>query len=491
MFPLDRLDWTAMPPRNVYIIIVAAVLALFCHRKAEKYRDSAAIGEAMALIDYFYVDRVDKQKLLNSAMTGLTAGLDPYTQYIPPGALESFEDSIQQEFAGIGILIEQPGENQGVRVITPLVGSPALEAGFQPGDWIIEVAGKETEKAKMDQVSQLLRGPIGSEVQVTVRRKQDPSDPTDQTDQTDPTDPSDFIELTLTVKRANIQLDSVAGDYRTADDSWVYRLADAPDIAYVRLTGFGERTTVELRKVLKDLDNNYDGLILDLRGNAGGLLTSAVEVCDMFLNEGMIVSTRGRGILDDGADASTVAEESAWRATPGTLVAKDKPVTVLVDRDSASAAEIVAACLKDHGRATVVGERSFGKGSVQNVFPLENGRSALKLTTARYYRPNGHNIHRKEGDGEDAEWGVKPTEGFEVKVEDAARRRLYRRLEMATYPSYAGSLPEEEQVSGEIAEVDPQLFKAIESIRDADGASSKTSGSESPAKSEMAEPAAA
>lgn len=514
-----------MPPRNVYTIFIAAMVGFLCHAKAEKFRDSAAIGDAMNLIDRFYVDRVDKQELLTSAMAGLTSKLDPYTQYIPPGALESFQDSIQQEFAGIGILIEQPAEDSGTRVITPLVGSPALDAGFQPGDWIIQVAGENTEKASMSEVSKLLRGPIGTEVQVRVRRNKQ-SQNTDQPQlagdsgsaeeqvsaegQVSEAGPAEeevaeetglaveeklgekgTVELDLVVRRANIQLDSVAGDYRNTEDKWVFRMADAPNVAYVRLTGFGERTTVELRQVLMELNNQCDGLVLDLRGNAGGLLTSAVDICDMFLDEGMIVSTRGRGILDEGADLNTVAEESAWRATPGVLMDRDIPMTVLVDRDSASAAEIVAACLKDHGRASVVGERSFGKGSVQNVFPLEHGRSALKLTTARYYRPNGHNIHRKQGDDEDDEWGVSPSDGLAVPVDDAARLKIYRRLEMATYPSYASTLPQADLTTATLEEVDPQLFRAVEVIRDAAGDQSRKNDSSEPSKQALSEPAAA
>ena len=448
-----------MPPRNVYVILIMSLVAWVCHTKAERFRDSAAIGDAMALIERYYVDgdRVDKQKLLTSAMDGLTKDLDPYTQYIPPGAYETFQDTLQQEFAGIGILIEQPVEGEGIRVVTPLVGSPALASGFRPGDRIIAVAGTDTTKAKMDEVSKLLRGPIGTSVDVRVRRLKEGVEPTSLaaptaeigsadtsnsdtsnsetsvedsgtaetvaddavTVETDNSEAAEtFIDVDLVVSRANIQLDSIAGDYRNSKDEWVYRLADAPNIGYVRLTGFGERTTRELEKVLKEMDSDFDGFVLDLRGNAGGLLTSAVDICDMFLDEGKIVSTRGRGVLKEGVDPNSVAEEAAWRAKPGVLVRRDIPVRVLVDRDSASAAEIVAACLKDLGRATVIGERSFGKGSVQNVFPLENGRSALKLTTARYYRPNGHNIHRRTGDGEDDEWGVRPNEGYEVLVDD-------------------------------------------------------------------------
>jgi carboxyl-terminal processing protease len=542
-----------MPPRNVYVILIMSLVAWVCHTKAARFRDSAAIGDAMALIDRYYVDRIDKQKLLTSAMDGLTKDLDPYTQYIPPGAYETFQDTLQQEFAGIGILIEQPAEGEGIRVVTPLVGSPALESGFRPGDRIIAVAGTDTSKAKMDEVSKLLRGPIGTSVNVRVRRLKEGVEPTSlaaptagvgraerdgsserdaedsgaaNSDTVEPDDseadsseadksksdkskvetseakPSEtskseksavapFIDVDLVVSRANIQLDSIAGDYRNSKDEWVFRLADAPNIAYVRLTGFGERTTRELEKVLKEMDSDFDGFVLDLRGNAGGLLTSAVDICDMFLDEGKIVSTRGRGVLDEGVDPNSVAEEAAWRAKPGVLVRRDIPVSVLVDRDSASAAEIVAACLKDLGRATVIGERSFGKGSVQNVFPLENGRSALKLTTACYYRPNGQNIHRKTGDSEDDEWGVRPNEGYEVLVDDDGRRKIYRRLETATYPSIASFGSSKEDGAALIEDVDPQLYRAIESIQEGENGKDGSSGETGPLKQELGPPKAA
>src|SRR5690606_28656650 len=185
--------------------------------------------------------------------------------------------------------------------------------------------------------------------------------------------------------------------------------------------------------------------ILDVRANAGGLLLSAVEVCDDFLDSGRIVTIKKRGgVVDNEFDA-----------TPGTLVDPDIAVTVLIDGNSASASEILAACLQDHGRATIVGSRSFGKGTVQNLLPLEFGRSALKLTTARYYRPNGRNIHRIDNAPEEEEWGVVPDQGFAIKISEEGYRKLVQHWQQVSYPISSNKDVKEETL-------DPQLQAAIE-----------------------------
>lgn len=440
-----------MLPRNIYLILFVGFGSIICHVKAERIKNAAPVGDAMELIERFYVDDIDQRDLLNAAMAGLTSKLDPYTTYIPPGAYETFQDTIEQEFAGIGILIDQLEEGKPTRVVTPLVGSPALAAGFRPGDLIVAVAGQATESWKMSEVSRLLRGPIGSQVTVRVRRILDAV-----------ASPPATEEMDLTVARENIQLESVAGESRDSENNWIYRLAEHPEIAYVRLTGFGERTSTELAQVIQSLDQDYSGFVLDLRGNSGGLLRSAVEVCDMFLDSGRIVSTRSRGVLDPSiADKDRVAEE-IWDAEEGTLIPNQIPIAVLVDGDSASASEIVAACLKDHQRALIVGERSFGKGSVQNVFALEGGRSALKLTTARYYRPNGKNIHRNADDPDTADWGVSPNEDCLVPLTDEQRAQVIRKWELATYPNLPGLPLVPLATDVPLGPVDPQLDKAVE-----------------------------
>jgi carboxyl-terminal processing protease len=409
------------------------------------------VGDALELINTYYVDPVDDDQLLIAAMNGMTSKLDEHSEYIPIQDYESFQDSINQEFAGIGIFVEQPEAGAPVRVVTPLVGSPALKAGVRPGDLIIRVDGEDVSDMDLAEVSQRLKGPIETVVSLLVRREEG--------------------DIALSVTRDTIPLPSVIGDHRDEDDRWVYRLADDPTIAYVRLTSFGEKTVDELAEVLVALNNDFRGLVLDLRGNGGGLLQAAADVSDMFLDRGIIVSTRIRG----------GKAEDQYSAKPGTLVDPGKPIAILINGNSASASEIVAACLQDHDRAVVVGTRSYGKGTVQNILPLQYGRSALRLTVARYYRPNGENIHRSKDATEEDQWGVSPDEGMAVELDEETLERLAQRWREASYPAMAsvstrgddGNQPTEGQPAADPGEasqepelsLDPQLLQAVEYLR--------------------------
>jgi carboxyl-terminal processing protease len=397
-----------MPPRNLQIILIACFIAAICYNTAQRTRRAILVGDAIDLIDRYYVDPIDSGSLIEGAMAGLTSQLDRHSEFIPAEMYSAFNDVIQQEFAGIGILVEQPEAGKPVRVVTPLVGSPALLAGILPGDEIVAVGGENVSEMDIRDVSTRLRGPVGSQTTVRVRRG----------------DGDDAQEVEIRLTRQSISLESVVGDYRDENNRWVFRLRQHPRIAYVHITSFGEKTEGELRTVLRDLDNDFDSLVIDVRGNAGGLLQSAVNVCDFLIDEGRIVTIKSRGGTID----------SLYDATPGMLVRGDIPVAVLIDGNSASASEIVAACLQDHGRARIIGTRSYGKGTVQNVLPLEFGRSALKLTTARYYRPNGRNIHRIDDAGEDQEWGVSPDEGLSVSMSDEAYQELLKSWQRASFP---------------------------------------------------------
>lgn len=431
-----------MPLRNYYILLLTLIVGGLCYVQARRTRSAMVVADAIDKIETFYVDRIEHRELVEAALAGLESELDAHSQYIPPASLEQFEVFLHQQFAGIGVLVEQPDEAQPVRVITPLVASPALRAGILPGDLIVAVDGEDVTAMKLDEVSDRLKGLPGTTVRITLRREiDDAAQPPESSEEstTDgepmPSDPpgddgggataTELVQVEVT--RGQIALDSVVGYSRDEKSDWVFRLPADPRIAYLRCTSFGEKTVGEIAAALDALDGDYDALVLDLRGNAGGLLNAAVEICDMFLHSGEIVSTRGR-------DRSRKA--SSERATPGVLVDDDVPVAVLVNGNSASASEIVAACLQDHGRAVVVGTRSFGKGTVQNVLPMEYGRSALKLTTARYYRPSGRNIHRVEDASDEDEWGVTPDAGMEVEMSDDELEAVARRWRRATYPMW-------------------------------------------------------
>lgn len=392
-----------MPTRNIVAILLSLFLGGICYQQAKFVRPIEPVADAFRLIDRNYVESIDRRQLMESAMRGMLAELDPYSAYISPQDYKSFQSSIEQHFAGIGIYIEMDEEAERVRVLTPLVGTPALESGIRPGDLILEVDGQDTTGMDLQAISEVLRGAPGSSVDLVVGR--------------------DGKRIDIRVQRADIPLESVTGDHRVASDQWSYRIAEEPDIAYIRLSTFGEQTAQELERALGEISPHAKGLVLDLRSNQGGLLTAAIQVCDMFLDSGRIVSTSGRA-----------SPEELIRATPGTLVPNDLPLVVLVDENSASASEIVAACLKDNGRAKVGGVRSFGKGTVQNVLPLEEGRSALKLTTARYYRPSGQNIHRAPEATEEQAWGVRPDPELAVKLTDPMRASLANRWQLAAMP---------------------------------------------------------
>ena len=421
------------------------------------------VGDAVELINAYYVEPTDTKDLLTAAMDGLTGSLDQHSSFIPGDAYDSFQDSINQEFAGIGIFVEQPEKGKPVRVITPLVGSPALEKGVLPNDQIVRVDAVDVTTMDLKAVSDRLKGPIGTTVNIQVRRAVDSNENEPQT--TDADSAAETKLVSMTIPRKTIALESVIGDHRSEDNKWVYRLESDPDIAYIRLTSFGEKTVRELQQVLTNLNNEFEALVLDLRGNSGGLLYAARDVSDMFIDKGRIVSTKTRGgVLEEVYDAQ-----------PGTLVAPNKLLTVLIDGGSASASEIVAACLQDSKRAVVVGTRSYGKGTVQNILPLQYGRSALRLTVARYYRPSDKNIHRSKDDTEEDEWGVKPDEGFQVTVDDETLIKLGQRWREASYPLLSApktSDPDATETPTSLT-VDPQLKRAVDHLREnLDGKSS-------------------
>jgi carboxyl-terminal processing protease len=366
--------------------------------EAEFYDLYKALADTVDQVDRNYVKKVDRRELMEAAIKGVLSKLDPYSSYIPPADAEHFKDTVENQFGGIGIQItmdENQHENQ-LKILSPLVGTPGYKAGLLAGDRITKIGDESTANLSLDEAVHKLKGDAGSNVKLTVIH------------------PGTSKPQTVSVTREVIHIDTVLGDRRKHDDNWDFMLDPDKRIGYIRITTFSRDTAQDLKKAIEELKGRkLKGLVLDLRFNPGGLLTSAVDTCDMFLSGGRIVSTEGRN-----------TPKKTWDAAKKTNAFSGFPMAILVNHYSASASEIVSACLQDHNRAVVVGERTWGKGSVQNVIELEDGKSLLKLTTASYQRPNGHNIHRFPDSKESDEWGVSPSPGYEIKMSDAEMAEL-------------------------------------------------------------------
>jgi carboxyl-terminal processing protease len=345
-------------------------------KDAKLFREVDRFVEILRLVQKQYVREVDAKKMFQDAISGMLGGLDPFSNYVPEEDMDEFNKQTRGKFGGIGIQI---GMRKGIlTVISPLEGTPAYRAGVLAGDIIMEIEGKSTENIRLDQAVKTLTGEPGTKVRLKVRHMT-----------------GETAEFTIT--RELIEVHTVKGVKRDDNNEWVYMLDPEKKIGYIRLTSFVENTTGDLRKATDSLQKDgVKALILDLRFDPGGILKTAVEVCDMFIEKGVIVQTKGR----------TTPYWEATATKEGTL--PYFPMVVLVNQFSASASEILAGCLQDHHRAIVIGERTFGKGSVQNVIPLEGEKAALKLTTSKYYLPSGRNIHRDEDMTEKDEWGVMP-----------------------------------------------------------------------------------
>ncbi|MFO0908295.1 MAG: S41 family peptidase [Isosphaeraceae bacterium] len=383
-----------MPRRNLTAIAMVAALTVFSWQalqgakpKDEMMELYGLFVDAVEQVETNYVRPVDRRALLESALKGMLQDLDPHSQFITEAEWKSFRKQIEGRYGGIGIQVEIDPDAERLRVIAPMVGTPAYQAGVLPGDVILEIDGQSTEGMSPDRAVEVLTGRIGTEVSLRVKHEGD-----------------NKLE-TLKMHRAVIDVPSVLGDHRKADDTWDYMLDPEKKIGYIRISSFIQNTAEELKHALSELKaQGMKGLILDLRDNPGGLLSAAVEISDLFIDSGKIVSTKGRN-----TPTKTYEAQKDGMYT-------DFPMAVLVNGGSASAAEIVSACLQDHKRAKVVGQRSFGKGSVQNILELEDGTSVLKLTVATYMRPSGKNIHRFKNAKDEDEWGVSPDKGLEVKL---------------------------------------------------------------------------
>ncbi|RJF88649.1 S41 family peptidase [Oleomonas cavernae] len=347
---------------------------------AETYRQLNLFGDVFERVKSDYVDEVTDEKLVEAAINGMLASLDPHSSYMNAKAFSDMQVQTRGEFGGLGIEVTM--ENGFVKVVTPIDDTPASRAGLKTGDYIVALDGKEVLGLTLQDAVEKMRGPVDSKIVVSIKRE----------------GIAKPFDVTLT--RAVIKIRAV-------------RWRREGDVIYVRITQFNEQVDVNLKKAITDLTreigpDKVKGIVLDLRNDPGGLLDQAIAVSDEFLDRGEIVSTRGRQPDD----------VSRYSATRGDLV-DGKPVVVLINGGSASASEIVAGALQDHKRAFIMGTRSFGKGSVQTIIPLPN-QGALRLTTARYFTPSGRSIQAK-GIEPDREVIQPPPEGS--KPEDAPQLR--------------------------------------------------------------------
>ncbi|MGO4851800.1 S41 family peptidase [Phaeovulum sp. W22_SRMD_FR3] len=333
--------------------IAAPLIAQEADKPASVYQQLDLFGDIFERIRADYVEPVDEKKLIEAAINGMLTSLDPHSSYLPPDDYDDMRVQTRGTFGGLGIEVTQ--EEGFIKVVSPMDGTPAAEAGIESGDFITQVDGESLMGLTLDQAVEKMRGPVGSELTITVVRE-------------GTTEPFD-----VTLTRDTIKLTAVKG-----------RLEGKT--AVLRITTFNDQTYPNLEDSLKKAVDEAGGLdkingvVLDLRNNPGGLLTQAIKVSDAFLDKGEIVSTRGRNPEDS----------ERYNATAGDL-AKGKPIVVLINGGSASASEIVTGALQDHHRAVVVGTKSFGKGSVQTIMPIQ-GDGAMRLTTARYYTPSGRSI---------------------------------------------------------------------------------------------------
>jgi carboxyl-terminal processing protease len=400
----------------------------------DAYRWFDPIIDLRALVAGSFVDDPDAAAMQRAAMAAMVAALnDPYSTYLAPEEERWLRTQVSGTYVGIGVELDL---RDGVpTVITAIDDSPAMEAGILPGDEILEVDGRPTEGIGAAGLEQLLPGQPGSIAKIRLRRP-------------------DGSERTVDVVRRTVETKSVKGILRDAD-GWRHVLDLDRRIAYVRIARFTERTLAELDAALAALRaDGLSGLVLDLRGNGGGSLDAAVGTVDRFLPDGAIVSTRGRG-----------TRGRTWDATPS----RDDvvlPVVVLVNQGSASASEVVAGALRDHGRGKVIGTRTYGKGSVQEIVPLPDGAGTVKLTTARYYLPSGKTVSREAGS---PKWGVEPDTGFHVAMSEAdlvASNALRQARESGAAPAAgAPTVRWNDPASIRADARDPQLAAGLEAMQ--------------------------
>ena len=339
--------------KNLFFIFIflnlSTTLAL---SKNDLFEKIDLFGQVLENIQKEYVDEVDQSEMMDSAINGVLQSLDPYSAYMSPELFKEMQTDTRGEFGGLGIEIGM--ESGVVKVISPIDDTPAAKAGIKAGDYIVKIGGEQVQGKSLLEAVKLMRGPVGSSIDLTVRRKNIKK------------------PLEFKIVRKIIEIQSVTSEI----------LGKKKDLGYIRLKSFNENSDKQFLKSVKKFEKKIKvkGYILDLRNNPGGLLTQAINITDFFLDDGEIVSTKGRKISETRKFFARKGDET-----------KGKPIIVLINNGSASASEIFAGALKDHKRAIILGENSYGKGSVQSIIPLNNG-GGMRLTISKYYLPSGKSI---------------------------------------------------------------------------------------------------
>ena len=338
------------------LIILFLVISIFCIKNSYSaseeniYEKIDLFSEVLNKINKEYVDEVDQSEAMDAAINGVLQSLDPYSAYMSPESFQNMQTETSGEFGGLGIEVSM--ESGVVKVISPLDDSPAYEAGVKAGDYIVKINDIQVQGKTLSEAVEIMRGPVGSDIEITVRRR------------------GVKKALVFSITRKIIKIRSVKSKILENN------------IGYIRLTAFNENSGKQIKRKLNEFNDNekIKGFILDLRNNPGGLLSQAIKISDFFLSSGEIVSTKSR----------QESENRKWFAKDGDIL-NGKTLLVLINNGSASASEIVAGALKDHKRAILVGENSYGKGSVQSIIPLKN-KGAIRLTISKYYLPSGKSI---------------------------------------------------------------------------------------------------
>ena len=432
-----RNELPRMPRSNAYVLIAALALYLLCWTQITPVSTARNLGAVLEIIEQRGLHAPTQQELFSAAVSAMAESHDQHSGYIPPATSDRYLRVLDQQLSGIGISVRKDTESDQLRVQSAIIGQPhpAYDAGMRSGDLILRVSGEPVQGKLLRDVTRLIQGEEGTEVEIVVSRGEG----------------EHKDEIPLRVPRATIRVDSVLGAYRNKDTEWNYLLPEDEKIAFFQITDFGDLTAEELRNAIMEITQQEppEAMIIDLRDNSGGYLSAAVDVSDLFLSEGNIVTTRGRGgTVRETFDAKA---EDTW---------SEIPMVLLINGDTASASEIFAACMQDHQRASILGERSFGKGSVQQMIPLPNG-GLLKLTTASYHRPSGENIHRRPTMVEEEQWGVKPDKRVQMSPDDAQRKRRYE----TRAAQIASPVDAENPANRAAYDADPLLKEAVKMLK--------------------------